>query len=113
MQPALENEQISKVRFVLDSSVPPIRRVWDDLVLQLIRDWCAATGRSVRIDERDGSGRIDLGPDGGDGGGQLLYQGPVAGLLKRRRSPTARAARATICCASRTAFAPWPPTCAS
>ncbi|MCC6416214.1 MAG: excinuclease ABC subunit UvrA [Opitutaceae bacterium] len=32
---------------------------------------------------------IELGPDGGPGGGQLLYQGPVTGLAKVKRSPTA------------------------
>ncbi|MBN1421046.1 MAG: excinuclease ABC subunit UvrA [Planctomycetes bacterium] len=35
---------------------------------------------------------IDLGPEGGDAGGRVLYQGPVAGLAKARRiSHTARA----------------------
>ena len=32
---------------------------------------------------------IELGPDGGPGGGELLYQGPLAGLLKIKSSPTA------------------------
>ncbi|MFH1499552.1 MAG: excinuclease ABC subunit A, partial [Verrucomicrobiota bacterium] len=32
---------------------------------------------------------IELGPDGGPGGGELLYQGPLTGLLKSKRSPTA------------------------
>ncbi len=32
---------------------------------------------------------IELGPDGGPGGGQLMYQGPLAGLLKQKGSPTA------------------------
>ncbi len=32
---------------------------------------------------------IELGPDGGPTGGQLLYQGPVSGLAKLKRSPTA------------------------
>ncbi len=32
---------------------------------------------------------IELGPDGGPGGGQLLYQGPLPGLQKVKRSPTA------------------------
>ena len=32
---------------------------------------------------------IELGPEGGPGGGQLMYQGPLAGLLKTKRSPTA------------------------
>ncbi|MFM1852228.1 MAG: excinuclease subunit, partial [Verrucomicrobiota bacterium] len=32
---------------------------------------------------------VELGPSGGPGGGQLLYQGPVGGLAKVKRSPTA------------------------
>ena len=32
---------------------------------------------------------IELGPGGGPTGGELLYQGPLAGLLKAKRSPTA------------------------
>ncbi len=32
---------------------------------------------------------IELGPGGGPDGGKLLYQGPLAGLLKLKQSPTA------------------------
>ncbi len=32
---------------------------------------------------------VELGPTGGPAGGRLLYQGPLAGLLKSKRSPTA------------------------
>jgi excinuclease ABC subunit A len=32
---------------------------------------------------------VELGPDGGPGGGELLYQGPLPGLLKLKSSPTA------------------------
>jgi excinuclease ABC subunit A len=32
---------------------------------------------------------VELGPDGGPGGGRLLYQGPLAGLTRRKSSPTA------------------------
>jgi excinuclease ABC subunit A len=32
---------------------------------------------------------IDLGPEGGEGGGELLYQGPLGGLLASERSVTA------------------------
>ena len=31
---------------------------------------------------------IDLGPEGGDRGGEILYQGPIDGLLKCQRSYT-------------------------
>lgn len=33
---------------------------------------------------------IDLGPDGGTGGGEILYEGPPAGILNCERSVTAR-----------------------
>ncbi len=32
---------------------------------------------------------IELGPEGGPAGGELIYQGPLAGLLKVKNSPTA------------------------
>ena len=32
---------------------------------------------------------VELGPGGGPDGGELLYQGGLAGLLKVKRSPTA------------------------
>ncbi|HKB56375.1 MAG TPA: excinuclease ABC subunit UvrA [Lacunisphaera sp.] len=32
---------------------------------------------------------VELGPDGGPNGGEILYQGPLAGLLNVKRSPTA------------------------
>ncbi len=32
---------------------------------------------------------VELGPNGGPTGGEILYQGPLAGLLKVKRSPTA------------------------
>lgn len=31
---------------------------------------------------------IELGPEGGEGGGHLLYQGDVPGLLRRRQTAT-------------------------
>jgi len=39
---------------------------------------------------------VELGPDGGPGGGELLYQGALAGLLKVKRSPTAPYLRAKL-----------------
>ncbi len=32
---------------------------------------------------------VELGPNGGPTGGQIMYQGPLAGLLKAKKSPTA------------------------
>ncbi len=39
---------------------------------------------------------IELGPVGGPEGGELLYQGPLAGLLKTKGSPTAPYLRAKL-----------------
>ena len=39
---------------------------------------------------------VELGPGGGPAGGEILYQGPLAGLLKARRSPTAPYLRAKL-----------------
>jgi excinuclease ABC subunit A len=39
---------------------------------------------------------VELGPDGGPAGGELIYQGPVAGLLKTKRSPTGPYLRAKL-----------------
>jgi excinuclease ABC subunit A len=34
---------------------------------------------------------MELGPEGGEKGGQLVYAGPPEGLLKQKGSPTGRA----------------------
>jgi excinuclease ABC subunit A len=39
---------------------------------------------------------VELGPGGGPAGGTILYQGPLAGLLKTRNSPTAPYLRARL-----------------
>ncbi len=39
---------------------------------------------------------VELGPGGGPNGGEILYQGPLAGLLKVRNSPTAPYLRAKL-----------------
>ena len=39
---------------------------------------------------------IDLGPEGGEGGGNLLYQGPPEGILKTEKSFTAKHLRAIM-----------------
>ena len=47
---------------------------------------------------------IDMGPDGGDGGGRVVHQGPVAGLLRKTaRSATAKVLAAHLARAARPA----------
>ena len=58
LQPALENERITKIRFVLDASLQPIRRVWEELVLPLVDDWGDGRLAAASMGDR---GRVDLG----------------------------------------------------
>ncbi len=37
----------------------------------------------------EGDYLVEIGPEGGEKGGQILYQGPVQGILKNKKSPTA------------------------
>jgi len=39
---------------------------------------------------------VELGPEGGPRGGQLMHQGNLASLLKKKRSPTAPYLRAKL-----------------
>jgi class 3 adenylate cyclase len=64
LQPALDNERITKIRFVLDRSLPPIRRVWDDLVLPLVAEWTAGRAGAERREEQGERGRITLDAEG-------------------------------------------------
>jgi hypothetical protein len=64
LQPALENERITKIRFVLDATVPPIRRFWTDLVLPLVAEWAERRGESHVVEERGERGRMTIAEDG-------------------------------------------------
>jgi class 3 adenylate cyclase len=57
LQPALENDRITKIRFVLDASLEPIKRVWEELVLPLVDDWGNGRLATATSGER---GRIEL-----------------------------------------------------
>ncbi len=65
LQPALENDQITKIRFVLDGSAQPIREVWDDLVLRLVAEWGMDRGIAVGTTDANASGRVLLDGDSG------------------------------------------------
>ena len=65
LQPALENDQITKIRFVLDGSAQPIREVWDDLVLRLVAEWGMDRGIAVGTTDANACGRVLLDGDSG------------------------------------------------
>jgi class 3 adenylate cyclase len=63
--PALENERITKIRFVLDATVPPIRQFWKDLVLPLIGEWADRRGGLPPAEQRGDRGRMMIDEGGG------------------------------------------------
>jgi excinuclease ABC subunit A len=69
----------------------------DDLLLTL--DWLVKEGATIVVIEhntdviRAADWVIDLGPGAGSEGGQVLYAGPVAGILEHPSSPTGHALR--------------------
>jgi len=58
LQPALENANISKIRFLLDSSVPTSPQLWNDLVIPLLKDWAKRGSRDFRLDQQNDDGRF-------------------------------------------------------
>ena len=64
LQPALMNPRIAKIRFVLDSSAPAIRRFWYETVLPQVQAWASQENRNFALDQRDeDSGRFfEAGP---------------------------------------------------
>jgi class 3 adenylate cyclase len=64
LQPALENEQITKIRFVLDASAAPIRRFWTELVLPQVTEWGDRRGAALAVEERGERGRITIDEQG-------------------------------------------------
>ena len=58
LQPALENDRITKIRFVLDATVGPIRGVWNDLVLPLVSSWGSSREQELDWSADTDGGRI-------------------------------------------------------
>jgi class 3 adenylate cyclase len=69
LQPALTNPKITKIRFVLDASVPPIRRIWHETVLPLVQAWAGQERRDFRLEHHD------------DHSGRLIEDGPPVKTL--------------------------------
>src|SRR3990172_8392696 len=64
LQPALANPRITKIRFVLEATVPAIRRIWDEIVIPQVQAWAAQENRTLTLDRPDyHSGRLwEAGP---------------------------------------------------
>ncbi len=60
LQPALENDRITKIRFVLDTTNETVREIWKHIVLPLTRKWAEGSGREFNVDEDENRGSLTL-----------------------------------------------------
>ncbi|MDA1348126.1 MAG: adenylate/guanylate cyclase domain-containing protein [Chloroflexi bacterium] len=58
LAPALENQRITKIRFLLDSSIPIYQEIWNGLVLPLLVEWATKENRAFVVEELEGAGRF-------------------------------------------------------
>ena len=63
LQPALENQRISKVRFMLDASTPRIPRIWNELVLPLLEAWARQRERPYELEPGEWAGHFAIDVD--------------------------------------------------
>jgi hypothetical protein len=63
LQPALENPQITKIRFMLDSAAPRVLQIWMDLVRPLLEDWAKTKGLAYELEGDEMGGRFHVVAD--------------------------------------------------
>ena len=63
LQPALENQRIRKIRFILDTADPATRQAWDEMVLPLIQGWAAAAGSASELRKHPDGGEVVVGTE--------------------------------------------------
>jgi class 3 adenylate cyclase len=63
LQPALENPQITKIRFMLDSAAPRVLQIWMDLVRPLLEDWAKTKGHAYELEGDEMGGRFHVVAD--------------------------------------------------
>jgi class 3 adenylate cyclase len=65
LQPALENDRIGKIRFVLDATNPTVMSIWAGLVLPLLRKWADGGAPGYEVEEESDRGALRFaGSDG-------------------------------------------------
>jgi hypothetical protein len=60
LAPALGNPRITKIRFILDSSVPAKRKMWEELVLPQVMGWAKEGGFEAVREEREHGGTLTI-----------------------------------------------------
>ncbi|HEX8099261.1 MAG TPA: adenylate/guanylate cyclase domain-containing protein [Actinomycetota bacterium] len=58
LQPALENDRITKIRFVLDGSNPTVQQIWQHVVLPQAKGWAETAGTTASIDDEGDRGKV-------------------------------------------------------
>lgn len=81
LQPALENSEITKIRFMLDSAAPRVLQIWMDLVRPLLEDWARTKGIPYELAGDEMGGRFDAAAD------HTVHVGWVSGDLSMEFSP--------------------------
>ncbi|HEX9775118.1 MAG TPA: adenylate/guanylate cyclase domain-containing protein [Actinomycetota bacterium] len=59
LQPALENPNVGKIRFLLDQSSPLIPKVWAELVLPQVERWANDLGVPYKLEPEDWCGHFE------------------------------------------------------
>jgi class 3 adenylate cyclase len=81
LQPALENSQITKIRFMLDSAGPRILQIWMELVCPLLEDWANTKGFPYELEGDEMGGRFAAVAD------HPVHLGWVSGDLSMEFTP--------------------------
>lgn len=81
LQPALENSQITKIRFMLDSAAPRLLQIWTELVCPLLEDWAKTKGWPYELAGDETAGRFDAVAD------HPVHVGWVSGDLSMEFTP--------------------------
>ncbi|PLW92629.1 MAG: excinuclease ABC subunit A, partial [Marinilabiliales bacterium] len=87
--------QDEKLLFIFDEPTSGLH-YYDIRYFKMAVDGLIAAGHTVLIVEHNmelikcADWIIDLGPEGGEGGGEVLYQGPILDMSKVKRSSTAK-----------------------
>ena len=60
LQPALENDRITKIRFVLDGTNPSVPQIWHHVTLPMAKQWAESAGVGPTIEDEGDRGKLLL-----------------------------------------------------
>ena len=91
----LAKRDSGKTLYILDEPTTGLHFYDIDLLLKVVDELCSRGNTVVIIEHnldviKNADWIVDLGPEGGDGGGELIVQGSVSEICKSSKSHTAR-----------------------